>query len=147
MERLVVAALVSLSATAIASSPSTSPYQQNRPGNIVEQRVMHDLACTCPTCNHLPLDECGCDLAAKLRGEVKERLRGADLSTADRRDAAYAAVRAAFAARHGNDVLTPRPEARTDPRMSWLPVLILVGGVVALVLVTRRSLRRRRAAP
>ena len=105
---------------------------------------MHDLACTCPTCNKLPLDECGCDFAAQMRGEMKELLRGSDLSTADARNAAYEAVRSAFVAKYGKDVLTVRPEAKTDARMNWLPVVLLVGGVFALIFVTRGSLKRRR---
>lgn len=140
MERVVFVALLTVSATVLAS-----PFQENRPSGAVELRAMHDFACMCPTCNRLPLDECGCDFAATMRGEVKAQLRGADLSTAEKRDAAYDAVRAAFVAKYGKEVLTTRPEVKTSAGMSWLPLLILAAGLFGFVLVTRRSLKRRRA--
>ena len=137
--RFAFAALLSVSATALASD-----YQQNRPSNIVEMRAMHALACTCAACNKEPIAECGCDFAAKMRGEVKDWLRGSDLSTPEKRDAAYESVRAAFVAKYGKDVLTPRPQVRTGARMSWLPIAIFGGGLLALVMMTRSSLKRRR---
>jgi cytochrome c-type biogenesis protein CcmH/NrfF len=134
----------SVAVIVFASGANASPYQQNRPSGLTEQRLMHDLACTCPTCNKEPIDNCACDLAAKMRGEVKEQLRGDDLSTAEKRDAAYEAVRATFAAKYGVAVLTPSPPVKTDPRMTWIPIAIFFGGLLLLANATRRSIRRKR---
>ena len=117
-------------------------HQHNAP-TIVEQRLMQNLACTCPTCNLEPIERCQCDQATKMRGEVKEALRGVDISTSDKRETAYQHVRNLFAAKYGAAVLTPN-EKKTDPRMNWLPVVMFVGGVLSLVVITRRSLKRRR---
>ncbi len=105
---------------------------------------MQGLACTCGTCAKEPIDECACESAAKMRGEVKERLRGVDLSTAGAREEAYKSVRAGFAVKYGDAVLTPRLEAKTDPRLNWLPIIVFAGGVLLFANVTRKSLRRRR---
>jgi hypothetical protein len=79
-----------------------------------------------------------------MRGEVKAQVRGADLSTADGRETAYKAVRAAFAAKYGADVLTPRADVKTDGRLDVLPIIVFVGGLAAVVVIAGRSLRRRR---
>lgn len=122
-----------------------SAHQQNTAGNIVEQRLMQNLACTCPTCSLEPIERCQCDLATKMRGEVKDALRGVDISTPDKRETAYQHVRNLFAAKYGADVLTPN-EKKTDPCMNWLPIVLFFGGALLLVVVTRRSIRRRRAS-
>ena len=103
---------------------------------------MQNLACTCPTCNLEPIEKCQCEQATKMRGEVKDALRQVDLSSADKRESAYRHVRDVFAAKYGAAVLTPN-EKKTDPRMNWLPLIIFAGGVVLLVVVTRRSIKRR----
>jgi cytochrome c-type biogenesis protein CcmH/NrfF len=127
---------------AIATIAAAAPHQGDR-GTIVEQRLMQNLACTCPTCNLEPIERCQCDQAKKMRGEVTELLRGVDISAPDKREAAYQHVREVFAAKYGASVLTPN-EKRTDPRMNWLPIIIFVGWVVLLVFVMRRSIKRRR---
>jgi len=118
---------------------------QNAPSNIVEQHLMQNLACTCPTCNLEPIEKCQCDQATKMRGEVKDAMKDVDISTADKRAAAYQHVRDLFAAKYGADVLTPN-EKKTDPRMNWLPLVLFIGGALLLVVVTRRSIKRRRAS-
>jgi cytochrome c-type biogenesis protein CcmH/NrfF len=122
-----------------------SAQQQNPPSNIVEQRLMQNLACTCPTCNLEAIERCQCEQATKMRAEVKEALHGVDISTGDKRETAYQRVRSLFAAKYGPDVLTPN-EKKTDPRMNWLPIVMLVGGALSLVIITRRSIKRRRAS-
>jgi cytochrome c-type biogenesis protein CcmH/NrfF len=122
-----------------------SAHQQNASSNIVEQRLMQNLACTCPTCNLEPIERCQCEQATKMRGEVKDALHGVDISTPDKREAAYQHVRSLFAAKYGADVLTPN-EKKTDPRMNWLPIIIFVGATLLLVVLTRRSLKRRRGS-
>jgi cytochrome c-type biogenesis protein CcmH/NrfF len=139
--RVVIAVAVILFAS---NSSTASPYRQNRPSGETELRLMHNLACTCPTCNKEPIEECQCDFAAKMRGEVKEQLHGTDLTTAETRAAAYRSVRAAFAAKYGDAVLTPLPAVKTDPRLNWLPLVIFVGGLLVLANLTRRSIRRKR---
>jgi cytochrome c-type biogenesis protein CcmH/NrfF len=116
--------------------------EQSRPANVIEQQIMHDLACTCATCNKEPIDECACPQAVQMRAEVKQALYGRDLSTAQAQSTASAAVRSLFAKTYGDAVLTPRSQ---DPRLSWLPLLVFVGGFLVFVLMTRRSLARRRA--
>jgi len=106
---------------------------------------MQNLACTCPTCNLEPIEKCQCDQATKMRGEVKDAMKDVDISTADKRAAAYQHVRDLFAAKYGADVLTPN-EKKTDPRMNWLPLVLFIGGALLLVVVTRRSIKRRRAS-
>lgn len=120
-----------------------SAHQQNAPSNIVEQRLMQNLACTCPTCNLEPIERCQCEQAATMRAEVKDALAGVDTSSPEKREAAYQDVRSRFAAKYGADVLTPN-EKKTDPRMNWLPIVIFVGATLSLVIITRRSIRRRR---
>jgi cytochrome c-type biogenesis protein CcmH/NrfF len=122
-----------------------SAQQQNPPTSIVEQRLMQNLACTCPTCNLEPIEKCQCEQATKMRAEVKDALRSVDISKPDKREIAYQQVRNLFAAKYGADVLTPN-EKKTDPRMNWLPVVMLVGGPLLLVVITRRSIKRRRAS-
>jgi len=80
-----------------------------------------------------------------MRGEVKDAMKDVDISTADKRAAAYQHVRDLFAAKYGADVLTPN-EKKTDPRMNWLPLVLFIGGALLLVVVTRRSIKRRRAS-
>lgn len=121
-----------------------SAQKQNPPTNIVEQRLMQNLACTCPTCNLEPIERCQCEQATKMRAEVKDALRSIDISTPDKREIAYQHVRNLFAANYGADVLTPN-QKKTDPRMNWLPVVMFIGGTLLLVVITRRSIKRRRA--
>jgi cytochrome c-type biogenesis protein CcmH/NrfF len=122
-----------------------SAHQQNAATNIVEQRLMQNLACTCPTCNLEPIERCQCDQATKMRGEVKDAFRGVDISTPEKRETAYQHVRDLFAAKYGADVLTPN-QKKTDPRMNWLPIVMLIGGALLLVIITRRSIKHRRAS-
>jgi len=120
-----------------------SAHQQNTASNIVEQRLMQNLACTCPTCNLEPIERCQCEQATKMRAEVKDALRGIDISTPNKRETAYQHVCNLFAAKYGADVLTPN-QKKTDPRMNWLPIVMFAGGVLLLVVITRRSIKRRR---
>jgi cytochrome c-type biogenesis protein CcmH/NrfF len=122
-----------------------SAHQQNAPSNIVEQRLMQNLACTCSTCNLEPIERCQCEQATKMRWEVKDALFGVDISTSDTRETAYQRVRNLFAAKYGAAVLTPN-EKKTDPRMNWLPFVVFVGGALLLVAVTWRSIKRRSAS-
>ncbi|MCU1278615.1 MAG: hypothetical protein JWM53_2161 [bacterium] len=139
MRASLVALVIGVQGIAFASAP-----QQNAPSNFVEQRLMQNLACTCPTCALEPIEKCQCDQATKMRGEVKNAMKGVDISTPDKRESAYQHVRDMFAAKYGADVLTPYVK-KTDPRMSWLPIVLFVGGALGLVVITRRSIKRRRA--
>jgi len=141
MLRLVIVTVALLSSPMASATPAS---EQNRPVNDTEQKIMHSLGCTCDTCNHEPLDECGCPQAAALRAEVKDALRGRDLSTAAAQTSAYAAVRAAFAGKYGDAVLTPLPQRKPGAVLSWLPIVIFVGGFALFLVVTRRSFARRR---
>jgi cytochrome c-type biogenesis protein CcmH/NrfF len=136
-------ALVVLLVGAYGIAPA-SANQQNAP-SIAEQRLLQNLACTCSSCNLEPIERCRCEQAKNMRAEVKEALRGVDTSSVAACDAAYQRVRDLFAAKYGAAVLTPNLK-KTDPRMSWLPVIFLVGGALSLVIITRRSLKRRRAS-
>ena len=138
--QLIVVVALLVSASAVAALPK----DRNRPATEAERAFMHRLACTCGTCEKEPIDECGCGQAAQMRGEVQAQLAGRDLSTAAGRAAAWTAVRAAMVATWGEGVLEPRPDAKEDPRLGWLPLIVFVGGFVLLVVVTRRSLARRR---
>ena len=138
---LVVAVAVLAGAAAHAK---TRPSDQNQPRSDFERETMHSLACTCPTCNREPIDECTCELAAQMRGDVQKQLAGRDLSTAAARTAAREAVRASVAGTFGAAALTPSPPRRAA-ELDWLPIFIFAGGLLLLVMVTRRSLARRRA--
>ena len=131
----------------VATLPARAvpPSEQNPPTSDAERVIMHEIACTCPTCNKEPIDECTCELAAQMRGEVKKQLAGRDLSTEAARTTARAEVRTAIAGLFGAAALGPTRPTKTDSRLDWLPLIVFVGGLVILVLVTRRSLARRRA--
>jgi cytochrome c-type biogenesis protein CcmH/NrfF len=131
-------AIVAVLLTALAARAEPAP--------LVEQRLMQNLACMCDTCNREPIDHCKCPLAAQMRDEVKAALRGREVATVAGQSAAYDAVRSSFAKKYGEGVLVPRPVPKTDPRMAWLPGIIFLGGLAWLVLITRRSLARRRRA-
>ncbi|HEY2748582.1 MAG TPA: cytochrome c-type biogenesis protein CcmH [Polyangia bacterium] len=139
------AATILLVLMAALTARAVPPSELNQPASDGEREIMHNLACTCPTCNREPIDECTCALAAQMRGEVKKQLAGRDLSTEAARKLASVTVRASIAGLFGAAALTPRPAARVDPRLDWLPVIVFVGGLFVLVVVTRRSLARRRA--
>jgi cytochrome c-type biogenesis protein CcmH/NrfF len=134
--------LVAAAASAAGAVPAS---EQNPPTSDIERVVMHGIACTCPTCKQEPIDECTCEMAAQMRGEVKKQLAGRDLSTEAARATARESVRTAIAGLFGVKALTPRPPPHVDPRLDWLPVIVFIGGLALLIGVTRRSLARRRA--
>jgi cytochrome c-type biogenesis protein CcmH/NrfF len=140
------AAIVAVSLV-VASVGAGAPMAAtlNRPSGIAEMELMHGLACTCAACQREALDECKCDNAAEMRGVVKAQLVGRDLSTEAARTTAIAAVRAKMAGIYGAEVLAPGTPRATDARITWLPVIVFVGGLGLLLVVTRRSLARRRA--
>jgi cytochrome c-type biogenesis protein CcmH/NrfF len=119
-----------------ASSPAWArPSDENRPANDAEKALMHGIACTCDMCNKEPIDESGCDNAAKMRRAVQAELaKGKDAP----------AVRAEIASIFGAAALTPSAPPR-EARLNWLPIVIFAGGFLVLLDVTRRSMARRRA--
>ena len=117
----------------------------NPPANDVEDAAMKDLACICGTCKREPIRTCTCDLAAKMRGEVKQRLAGVDVTTAAARKAAHDDVLAWFARTYGAAVLAPARVASIDDRLGSLPIVVILGvGGALMIWRTRRSLRRAR---
>jgi cytochrome c-type biogenesis protein CcmH/NrfF len=117
----------------------------NPPANDAEDAAMKDLACVCGTCKREPIRTCTCDLAAKMRGEVKQQLAGVDVSTAAARKVAHDHVLAWFAQTYGADVLAPARVTSIDDRLGSLPIVVILGaGVTLMIWRTRRSLRRAR---
>lgn len=130
------------------------PHQKTRgailidpPANDTETKLMDDLACVCGSCKREPIRTCGCGLAAKLRGDVKRQLAGADLTTAAGRAQAEAKVRQAFAAEYGPDVSNPLRTVSGDDKLAAMPLVILGGAVLLFVWQVRRSVRRKRSQP
>jgi cytochrome c-type biogenesis protein CcmH/NrfF len=130
------------------------PHQTNKgqslidpPANETETKLMGDLACVCGTCKREPIRTCGCGLAAKLRGDVKRQLAGADLTTAAGRARAETNVRQRFAEAYGPDVLNPIRTVSGDDRLAAMPLVILGGGLLLFAWQVRRSVRRKRSQP
>src|SRR5262245_54001028 len=96
---------------------------RNRPTDDFELGLMKQLACMCPTCDRKPIEECECDFANRMRGEVKHELAGRDLSTDDARRRAAEAVRAHFVAAYGADVMVAQKRDRLG-RFRWFPVVL-----------------------
>src|SRR5262249_37159244 len=107
---------------------------KNRPANDVEIGLMKELACMCPRCERLPIDECECDFAANMRGEVKRELA---TKSPD-------AVRAHFVATYGPLVLVENKPPDRVGRFRWFPIVLFSVGAVLLILLSWRSLRRSR---
>ncbi len=117
----------------------------NPPTNDSEDAIMKDLACICGTCNREPIRTCKCDLAAKMRAEVKQHLAGVDLSNASAQQSAHDHVLAWFAQTYGVDVLKPKPIASIDDRLGSIPIVLVLGvGLALMIWRTRRSSRRAR---
>jgi cytochrome c-type biogenesis protein CcmH/NrfF len=110
---------------------------EHRPRSDFENSLMGELGCTCGTCGLEPINTCGCDFAAKMRGEVLAELDTHDVSTETGRRAAAESVRASFVARYGAKVIRHRPNAD-------VPVAVGVGVVIVAVIGVRTIRRRRR---
>jgi cytochrome c-type biogenesis protein CcmH/NrfF len=108
---------------------------KNRPANDTEIGLMKELACMCPRCDRLPIDECECDFAADMRGEVKRELA---TKTPD-------AVRAHFVSKYGAEVLVKNKPPDRVGRFRWFPIVLFGVGAVLLFIVARRSLLRGRS--
>ena len=108
---------------------------KNRPANDTEIGLMKELACMCPRCDRLPIDECECDFAADMRGEVKRELA---TKTPD-------AVRAHFVSKYGAEVLVKNKPPDRVGRFRWFPIVLFGAGAVLLFIVARRSLLRGRS--
>jgi cytochrome c-type biogenesis protein CcmH/NrfF len=115
--------------------------------NETETAIMSDLACTCGMCKREPIRTCTCEMAAKMRGEVKEQLAGADLGTPAARTAAHDRVLHRFTATYGLGVLEPHRVVSGDDRLGAMPLAILGGGLLLFVWQVRRSVRRKRSQP
>ena len=127
------------------------PHQKSKgesladpPANDTETKLMSDLACVCGSCKREPIRTCTCDLAAKMRGDVKRQLAGADLTTAAGRALAQTKVLQWFADAYGPNVLKPFRTVNGDDRLGFIPVVILGGGLLLVIWQARRSVRRRR---
>ena len=108
---------------------------KNRPANDVEIGLMKELACMCPRCDRLPIDECECNFAADMRGEVKRELA---TKSPD-------AVRAYFVSKYGSAVLVKNKPPDRVGRFRWFPIVLFGVGAVLLFIVARRSLLRGRS--
>lgn len=127
-----------------ASAPSNPTGElYNPPANETEAAIMTDLACVCGTCNREPIRTCRCDLAAKMRGEVKAQLAGVHTATATARKAAHDKVLASFARTYGADVLKPMRIASIDNRLGSIPIVVMLAVGLALIVWRARGASRR----
>jgi hypothetical protein len=119
------------------------PELENRPRSDFENSVMSDLACTCGDCKLELINACRCEFAAKMRSDVLAQLDGLDLSTEAARRAAAEAVRASFVARYGPKVLDRTNRLDPSGRIAGFVVAAIVLSFVGVILLGRRSIRRR----
>lgn len=106
-------------------------------------RLFQDLACMCAKCDRIRLAECGCPFAAAERQEIMESLRARDLSTVERREAAYREIRDDYVKRFGPGVLSPSAVSPAESLASWIaPLVIALASLGVLIAVVER-LRRR----
>jgi len=120
----------------------------NRPRNEAEKHAMNELRCMC-NCPKESIFACKCGWAAKLRGQIQERMAETDpsgkpkynLETDDGRDKAYRDVLDWYVAKYGTGaLLTPQSSA------IWIVGgLAIVGGLGLLFVVGRRYVSRGRA--
>lgn len=111
----------------------------------IANRLFKDLVCMCGGCKRLTLHECPCAYAAKERETIMGMLAGRDLSPAANEKAAYDEVVAAFVGKYGgHHVLTVPPDSPFN-RLAWMvPYAAVAGGLIVLVTVAGRWVRRGR---
>lgn len=122
---------------------ASTPELQNRPRSDFENSVMSELACTCGDCKLELINACRCEFAAKMRGDVLAQLDGLDLSTEAARREAAETVRASFVARYGPKVLDRTNRLDPNGRIAGFVVAAIVLLVLGVILLGRRSIRRR----
>jgi cytochrome c-type biogenesis protein CcmF len=126
--------------------PGAQETRENVPA--VVKKLWNDLVCLCGGCNRESLHECRCAIAAEEREWVLAQLAGRDLSTPEAQKKAYADVVAASMARHGGQHVLRVPPNKGFNRLAWIiPLSAMAGGVVLVVFMTMRFVRRGAVAP
>jgi cytochrome c-type biogenesis protein CcmH/NrfF len=104
---------------------------------------MSELTCTCGTCKLELINACRCEVAAKMRGELRAQLDGLDLSTEAARYTAAEIVRASFVARYGPKVLDRTNRLDPNGRIAGFVAAAILLLFLGVILLGRRSSRRR----
>lgn len=115
----------------------------------VAHRLFDDIECTCGQCQHMKLSECPCGFAGEAREEIMGMLRGKDISTPHKEEAAFRDIRQAFIARYGKQVsVSSREGSSVDPFVYLLIFLAVstLGGFVYIVVTSRKPQGSRQAA-
>jgi cytochrome c-type biogenesis protein CcmF len=114
----------------------------HRPDSPVAQKLMSELVCLCGGCQRENILECRCGYAADERQKVLTLLSGYDVSTPAGEQQAYDAVVAAFVSKYGGRHVLSTPQNKA----SWMiPYAAIGGGLVLLVAMGRRLIRRGRS--
>jgi cytochrome c-type biogenesis protein CcmH/NrfF len=111
--------------------------------NPAAESAEKDLLCPC-NCSHRTLFECDCGMAAELRGQIDDMLKGRDLSTPALQKQAYDQILAKYIHEYGGEQVLANPRSS----FPWLlPMLGALGGLGLIVVVGRRWVHRGFAKP
>jgi cytochrome c-type biogenesis protein CcmF len=137
------AILLALMLTGFARTASAqhveTPGSISEPTNALEQRMRHEIGCTCGSCAHEPLSKCTCSQAAEMRQDLR-----AEIETGKDHDA----IVTSLIEKYGGQQFLVAPVDKGFNRLAWLfPYLMGGAGVIGVGFVAVRWSRHTHAAP